>query len=185
MHVTDSGEPVQRVCLDQAVIFSLYLPAPTDDSVVGHTVKVGSAIVGSPATAGALTVDYEGSIYAVTNASTYAERAGHAADRHASRYPTQARMTCLEHEVIEVGYYDDHLGITHIDDQHLAMVLAWIGCDEQTWQSTQRLHPDAVFEMRRGLDAGLRSDDPQEVERTLAWARARRMDLPDWFTPGE
>lgn len=164
------------------VIFSLYLPVPTENNIVGRTAKVGSAIVGSPSGNGSLVLDYEGSLHGAVNLKRFADRAAVAAGRHASRYATVARMTALESEVIEVGWYDDETGEVTALEPSIDALLTWVGCTEEEWE-TERLSSAARHEMHRELVKGLASDDPAVVQQHLDWARSQGLALPDGYEP--
>lgn len=84
---------------------TLYVPAP--ESILRHTIRAGSGIVGTVQDDGRILIDYEGNLYGAENMKTYEERALHAFDRHVWKgrgYPTAARAFATRDDLIEVGF---------------------------------------------------------------------------------
>jgi len=89
------------------MILSIYVPRPGSASIIGRTVKDGSAIVADPSriAGGRALCYFEGNLYGSTNLTRYAERLK-AAGRLTMRYPTTARSAVPVDELIEVGAFD-------------------------------------------------------------------------------
>lgn len=84
----------------------LNILVPKRGTTVLFSIRRGSGIVGSKEDDGLLRVDYEGNIYGMQGMHTYEERVFHAADRHAQRYPTVARLHAPEEAFYIVGTID-------------------------------------------------------------------------------
>jgi hypothetical protein len=80
---------------------TIYVPnTPIPHSLAN--IKPASALVGLPA-ADRTVVYFEGNVYAADNLRTFAQRLNCAADRLDTRYPTIARISVNNEDLIDVG----------------------------------------------------------------------------------
>lgn len=84
----------------------VYVPNKIGRSSLGF-IHAGSAIVskGFEDSEGYIEVYYEGNIYGASNIRSFEDKASHAADRLAKRYPTIARRKVLKSHLTEVGEF--------------------------------------------------------------------------------
>ena len=116
---------------DKHITFILYVPA-SSSVPIAHSIAPGSAIIGGADTlfSDVITIDYEGNIYGAVNMLTLADRAAHAADRQAVRYPTVARCTVPRTHLMPVGVFDYTNGILVVNDEEARGALArWLGVE--------------------------------------------------------
>jgi len=100
---------------------------PKAGTETARLVADGSGVVGSPGREGLVTIDYEGAVYGQESLARYAVRVLHAADRHATRYPTLARMVVPEEELVLVGWWiipDRRVALA--DEAARDLVATWI-----------------------------------------------------------
>jgi len=99
---------------------------------IASIVVPGSAIVGNAESAESelVTVDYEGALYGPVNIKTFADRARHAAGRQSVLYPTVARCVVSRSHLRQVGWFEERVGITLLDDPEAKEALAcWLGVE--------------------------------------------------------
>lgn len=119
----------------------VYLPNPDNEltaKVLG-TIHAKSALVGTPAREWFdrpgnddqdIIIDYEGNKYGAANMVTFADRAAHAADRHAQHYPTVARLAVPPSHLIVVGtFYHGWDRVEVNDGISLMHLMKWLDCD--------------------------------------------------------
>lgn len=132
---------------------ALYVPAP--DTPLRRLIDHGSGVVGTslahwpggraehPA-AGVYIVDYEGNRHGASNIVTYYDRVAHAAGRHFAAYPTVARKSAHEDDLIHVGWHYPHTKQIEIlaTDYALATLIEWLTADGES--------PNLHLEVRPG-----------------------------------
>jgi hypothetical protein len=109
---------------------TIYVPrTPTPHSLAN--IKPGSALVGLPA-ADRTVVYYEGNVYGADNLRTFAQRLNCAADRLDSRYPTIARISVNNEDLIDVGTVRKDLASLYwgVDDiREPELLQHWLGSE--------------------------------------------------------
>lgn len=104
--------------------FGVYVPT------VETVILRGSGIVGRLDhldTSDPLLLYFEGNKFDAANIVTFADRCLHAAGRMIQRYPTVARMTCLQSEMLWIGYFDYERGRVALDGMGSDVALArWL-----------------------------------------------------------
>lgn len=105
----------------------VYVPAsPQMAAQLG--IAAGSGIVGSPVSPGGrVMVDFEGNLYGAANIVTFADRVRHAADRHATGYPTVARRFVPAESLTAIGSY--HAGRVELHDDGEQQLMSWLADD--------------------------------------------------------
>jgi hypothetical protein len=103
--------------------------APRPHTLAATAVDRASGIVGSRE-GGSVVLDYEGNRYGYAGVHTFADRVRVAYGRHAERYPTVARITADEGELVELGYFEPASGEVYVHGRALGDLLEWLGVDE-------------------------------------------------------
>ena len=109
---------------------TVYVPRP--GTYAATMIAPGSGIVGTKKN-GQIEIDYEGRLYGQVNMVRFADRVKHAHGRHATRYPTTARMTVKEETLIPIGVWHPHLGVVELPNDEPALTEAgrllgeWLG----------------------------------------------------------
>lgn len=105
---------------------------PREDASLQETIEPGSGIVGSRREDGRVRIDYEGNLYGAANITTFADRVYHAASRHTAHegrgYPTRARQVVERDELVQVGCFDEKLGIVRVERP--LPLQRWLGTEE-------------------------------------------------------
>ena len=102
----------------------VYVPAAGKLAVIDR----GSGIVGTERE-GDVLVDYEGNRYRAVNLRTFADRVARAHDRHATRYPTVARMAVHASALVQVGWYDPGEGVAVFRGTEYGLLAEWLGVE--------------------------------------------------------
>jgi hypothetical protein len=119
----------------------MYVPQP--GCHLARTVKGGSAIVGKPAEDGYVLVYYEGNLYGAVNMVTFADRALHAYERMAHRYPTVACALVRQDDLRRVASFYPEYGRVEVEDAtQLVDVARWLGLDVTDKADRDRLHSE-------------------------------------------
>jgi hypothetical protein len=109
-------------------MLTVYVPAP------GSTLEIeaGAALIGTPdPESGSVLIDYQDSGSGRDEFRRFIDRVRYAAGRHLERYPTRARRSLAESDLIAVGHYDERERVIYIDGPEAKSTLAaWLGVSE-------------------------------------------------------
>ncbi len=109
---------------------TIYVPrTPIPHSLAN--IKPGSALVGDPSAARTV-VYHEGNVYGADNLRTFAQRLNCAAGRLETRYPTIARISVNNDDLVDVGTARKDPASLYwiVDDiRQLNLLQHWLGCE--------------------------------------------------------